>query len=128
MILRICNKNRCCLFFYRILIDMHKRTLRKRRTKRSSKRRSRSATRGWRKQSPGTHERTLMMRRCGKKCFLGPNKTFPICKKRTCKIDRRGVQAAFIRASQWGYKSIARRAKKILKTLKRKATSLKRKL
>jgi len=93
---------------------MPNRTLRKRRTKRKS----RSATRGWRKQSPGTHERTLMMRRCGKKCFLGPNKTFPICKKRTCKVDRRGVQAAYIRACQWGYKNIAKRAKKLLQTLK----------
>jgi hypothetical protein len=95
---------------------MPNRTLRKRRTKRKS----RSATRGWRKQSPGTHERTLMMRRCGRKCFLGPNKTFPICKKRTCKVDRRGVQAAFIRARQWGYTYIAKRAKKLLQSLKKK--------
>lgn len=92
---------------------MPKRTLRKRKTQR------RSATRGWRKQSPGTHERTLMMRRCGKKCFLGPNKSFPICKKYTCKVDKRGVQAAFIRARQWGYTNIAKRAKKLLMILKR---------
>jgi hypothetical protein len=99
---------------------MSKRTLRKRRTRSKKRHTKRSATRGWRKQSPGTHERTLMMRRCGKKCFLGPNKTFPICKKRTCKVDRRGVQAAFIRASQFHYRKIASRAKKLLKTLKKK--------
>jgi len=98
---------------------MPRRTLRKRRTKRSTKR-SKSATRGWKKQSPGTHERTLMMRRCGKKCFLGPNRTFPICKKHTCKVDKRGVQAAFNRARQWGYTHIAKRAMKLLKTLKHK--------
>ena len=93
---------------------MHKQTMRKRHTKRKS------ATRGWRKMSPGIHERTLMMRRCGKKCFLGPNKSFPICKKHTCNVDKRGVQAAFNRARQWGYTHIAKRAKKLLKTLKRK--------
>jgi len=106
---------------------MPKRTLRKRRTRSKKRHTRRSATRGWRKQSPGTHERTLMMRRCGKKCFLGPNKTFPICKKGTCKVDKRGVYAAFIRARQWGHTHIAKRAKKMLKTLKRSATSLKRK-
>ena len=88
---------------------MPRRTLRKQR---------KSPTRGWKKMSPGTHERTLMMRRCGKKCFLGPNQSFPICKKNTCKVDTRGVQAAFNRARQWGYTHIAKRAKKLLKTLK----------
>ena len=100
---------------------MPRRTMRKKRTKR------RSATRGWKKMSPGTHARTVMMRRCGKKCFLGPNKSFPICKKNTCTVDVRGVQAAFNRARQWGYTHIAKRARKLLKTLKRKATLLKRK-
>jgi hypothetical protein len=109
---------------------MPRRTLRKQRTKRSTKRstkRRKSVTRGWKKMSPGTHERTVMMRRCGKKCFLGPNKSFPICKKHTCKVDKRGVQAAFNRARQWGYTHIAKRAKKLLMTLKRNATLLKRK-
>lgn len=92
----------------------------RRRTGKKRKTLRKSATRGWSKQSPGTHSRTLMMRRCGKKCFLGPNKSFPICKKNTCKIDKRGVMAAFIRARQWGYTHIAKRAKKLLKTLKRK--------
>ena len=101
---------------------MPRRTLQKRRTKQRK-----SATRGWKKMSPGTHARTVMMRRCGKKCFLGPNKSFPICKKNTCKVDKRGVQAAFNRARQWGYTHIAKRAKKLLITLKRNATSLKQK-
>ena len=42
---------------------------------------------GWKRENPGTHQRTLMLKRCGPKCFLGPNKSFPICKKNTCKIS-----------------------------------------
>jgi hypothetical protein len=97
-----------------------------RRTLRKQQKQRKSATRGWKKMSPGTHERTVMIRRCGKKCFLGPNKSFPICKKYTCTVDKRGVQAAFNRARQWGYTHVAKKAKKLLKTLKRNATSLKR--
>ena len=77
-----------------------------------------SATRGWKKQQPGTHNRTVMMRKCGKKCFLGPNQSFPICKKNTCKISSKGVYAAYIRARQYrhikSYKNIATKANKIL--------------
>jgi len=40
-----------------------------------------SATRGWKRLKPGYHQRTVMLKKCGKKCFLGPGKTFPICKK-----------------------------------------------
>ena len=39
------------------------------------------ATRGWKKEQPSTHQRTVMLNRCGKKCFLGKDKKFPICKK-----------------------------------------------
>ena len=55
---------------------------------------------GWSKQQPGTHQRTVMMKKCGKKCFLGPNKTFPICTKNTCKVNKKGVMAAGDRARQ----------------------------
>jgi hypothetical protein len=57
---------------------------------------------GWLKEKPSTHQRTVMMRKCGKKCFLGPNKSFPICKKNTCKISRKGVYAAYVRSQEWG--------------------------
>ena len=33
-----------------------------------------STTRGWKNEKPGYHQRTVMMNRCGKKCFLGPGK------------------------------------------------------
>jgi len=60
-------------------------------------------TKGWGKVSPKrTRTRTRMMKRCGKKCFLGPNKSFPICNKGTCKINSKGVYSAYIRARQWG--------------------------
>lgn len=78
-----------------------------------------SVTRGWRKQSPGKHQRTTMRKSCGKKCFLGAKGSFPICKKRTCKVDKRGVYAAFIRARQWGHSAIAKKAKKILRSMRR---------
>ena len=69
---------------------------------------------GWKKEAPGTHQRTVMLKKCGKKCFLGPNKSYPICKKNTCKISRKGVYAAYVRARQYHKKSISKKAKKML--------------
>ena len=56
---------------------------------------------GWSKQQPGTRERSIMMDKCGKKCFLGPNKTFPICSKNTCAKNKKGIHAAYIRAREY---------------------------
>jgi len=74
---------------------------------------------GWKQEKPGFHQKTVMMRTCGKKCFLGPNKSFPICKKNTCKVSHKGVYAAYVRARQYSsknktYRKIASRAKKML--------------
>jgi hypothetical protein len=55
-----------------------------------------------------------MYERCGKKCFLGSKKSFPICKKKTCKISRKGVYAAYIRAKEWRHKTIAKKAHNLL--------------
>lgn len=84
-----------------------------------------SFIKGWSKQSPGTHERTFMLKRCGKKCFLGPNKSFPICKRGTCKRSRKGVYSAYIRAREYTtikntkkYRSIARTARNLLRNYK----------
>jgi len=80
-----------------------------------------SAVRGWAKLSPGTHQRTLMMKKCGKKCFLGPNKSFPICSKGTCKRNKKGIEAAYMRAREYitikgkqTYRNIANKAYKLL--------------
>jgi hypothetical protein len=77
------------------------------------------ATRGWKQQKPGYHQKTVMLSKCGKKCFLGENKSFPICKKNTCKISKQGLYAAYIRARQYRNKSskygkIAKKAEKML--------------
>ena len=78
-----------------------------------------SATRGWKNEQPGYHQRTVMLRKCGRKCFLGPKKSFPICKKNTCKVSSKGVYSAYIRARQYSskgrkYRNISRKAKKML--------------
>jgi hypothetical protein len=77
--------------------------------------------RGWANKSPGYHQRTVMLKKCGKKCFLGSNKTFPICTKNTCKINKKGIRSAYIRAREYmtirgtrKYRTIATRAKKML--------------
>lgn len=73
-----------------------------------------SATRGWKSQKPNYHQRTIMLKRCGKKCFLGPKKSYPICTKNTCKVNPKGVYSAFIRSRQFHRKNISRKANKML--------------
>lgn len=78
-----------------------------------------SPVRGWKREKPGFHQKTIMLRKCGKKCFLGKEKSFPICKKNTCKVSSKGVYAAYIRARQYSskgrrYKNVAAKAKKML--------------
>ena len=90
-------------------------------------------------------DRSALLAKCGHRCFLGPDKTFPICPRLgtrsgagagDCKIDRRGVAAAYSRAREWAsitarkkrssskaarshrkYTAIARKARVILSTL-----------
>jgi hypothetical protein len=76
-----------------------------------------SATRGWKRQKPGYHQRTVMLKRCGRKCFLGPGKSYPICTKNTCKVNPKGVYSAFIRSRQFHCGNISRRANKMLKRI-----------
>jgi hypothetical protein len=77
----------------------------------------RNVTRGWKNEKPSYKQRTQMLKRCGRKCFLGPKKSFPICKKNTCKISKKGVYSAYIRARQYHHKNISQKAKKILAKL-----------
>jgi hypothetical protein len=84
-----------------------------------------AATRGWKTEKPSFHQRTVMMKKCGKKCFLGPNKSFPICKKNTCKVSSKGVYSAYIRARQYRTKSrkymnISKKANKMLSKMRAK--------
>ena len=109
---------------------------------RKTRKRTRKAVpwKGWGKLAPHGKQRTTMYRKCGKKCFLGTkthgdkqHPDFPICAKGTCKVNKKGLYAAYIRAKQWGkkrssykgkarprmratyYRKIARKAKKMLK-------------
>ena len=104
-----------------------------------SRSRSSRGKRSWSRDAPKTvGERSAVLSKCGSRCFLGPSKTFPVCARLgsgagsgsgTCKVDRRGVLAAYIRAREWAsitarkkanarshrkYTAIARRAKSIL--------------
>jgi hypothetical protein len=95
-------------------------TTRKNRSKTGIKGRG-SYLKGWSKEQPSTHQRTIMMKQCGKKCFLGPKKSFPICSKNTCKVNKKGLHAAYIRAREYmtirgtqKYKKIANKAYKML--------------
>ena len=94
---------------------------------------------GWHKEAPFGKERTEMFHKCGKKCFLGKHTPtdklhpdFPICTKNTCKVNTKGLWAAYVRAREWGnkkktykglsqprhsrktYKKIANKARKML--------------
>ena len=78
-----------------------------------------SATKGWKNQKPSYRERSVMLKKCGKKCFLGTKKSFPICKKNTCKVSPRGVYSAYIRARQYSskgqkYRTVSKKANKML--------------
>jgi hypothetical protein len=73
-----------------------------------------SATRGWKNQKPGYHQRTVMLNKCGRKCFLGPEKSYPICTKNTCKVNSKGVYSAYIRSRQFHRTNISRKAKRLL--------------
>ena len=92
----------------------------------------------WSRVAPKTvGDRSALLSKCGRRCFLGPGKTFPICARlgsgsRHCNVDRRGVVAAYSRARQWAaitarkkrtsaahrrYTAVARRARVILSKL-----------
>ena len=78
-----------------------------------------SATKGWKNEKPGYLERRVMLKKCGKKCFLGTKKSFPICRKNTCKVSPKGVYSAYIRARQYSskgqkYRNISTKAEQML--------------
>jgi hypothetical protein len=83
-----------------------------------SKTRKNVPWKGWALEKPNYKQRGNMYKKCGKKCFYGKKTrgkktpSFPVCKKNTCKVSKKGVWAAYIRASEWG------KAKKTYKTSK----------
>ena len=85
-----------------------------------SKTRKNVPWRGWKSEKPGYHQKTIMMKKCGKKCFLGPRKSFPICKKNTCEVSKKGLYAAYVRSRQYHRNNISKKAKKQIKSMKQK--------
>jgi hypothetical protein len=66
------------------------------------------SSKGWAALAPGRRERNVMKKKCGAKCFLGPTNEscFPICAKGTCKINTKGIYAAYVRAREYGSKKM----------------------
>ena len=92
----------------------------------------------WNELKPNKTQRRKMMKKCGRRCFLGPNLSFPICAKNTCKRNKKGIFSAYIRAKQWGkprkfyknywgkphmkrkvYTRVAKRARKLMRKTRR---------
>ena len=110
-------------------------------TRRSNSRNSRNSRKtrksvpwsGWGKLSPNGSQRTRMYKKCGKKCFLGTktkgdkkHPDFPICAKNTCKVNKKGLWAAYIRAKQWGKSRKSYKSKGKMVTMRSKNGKTKR--
>ena len=65
--------------------------------------------------APKTHERTLMLKRCGPQCFLDAPR-YPVCVRRTCRVSKRGVRAAYNRSRQMHERKLSLKAKRLLKS------------
>ena len=73
---------------------------------------------GWKNEQPKGHQRTIMRKNCGSRCFLGKGKSYPICTKGTCKVNKKGVYSAYIRSRQYRKRRISKKAVKILKSMR----------
>ena len=69
--------------------------------------------------APGQHERRLMMKRCGNKCFLDAPR-YPICARHSCRISRRGLRAAYSRSRQMHENKLSLKARRITASTFRK--------
>ena len=74
---------------------------------------------GWKNEQPRGLQRTVMRRNCGSRCFLGKGKAFPICTKGTCKVNKKGVYAAYIRSRQYRkkHRRVSEKAAKMLRLM-----------
>ena len=82
----------------------------------TSKQKRKSPSNGWSKMAPKKgKDRNDMLKKCGSKCFLDPkNKKYPICAKGSCKVNKKGLHAAYSRSREWRHEKIASKAKKKL--------------
>ena len=66
----------------------------------------------WRRNQPTRRQRSLQLKRCGKKCFLGSKKSFPICNAGSCKPSKGGLIAAYVRSREMTRRARDRTIKK----------------
>lgn len=61
-------------------------------------------------------ERDRMARTCGKKCFAGSleARSYPICRKGTCRVEDKGLCAALYYAELLGEKALSRKLRKMM--------------
>lgn len=83
---------------------------------------------GWSLEKPTYRERTVMKKNCGSKCFLGKNKSFPICTRGTCQENDKGLWAAYVRAREFGSKNKIKKSKKHPQKVYRKIAQKSRKM
>lgn len=113
---------------------------RRRSSSRSSSNKDKHHSHSWKEDAPDKKEREEMLENCGRKCFLGPGTSFPVCTRGTCEINPRGVQSAYSRAREWasitshkkhnyknakthrGYVEVANRAKHLLKNMRSRSS------
>ena len=107
-------------------------------TKRLSKKRKPPPWEGWTNEKPKNKtERRSMRKTCGRKCFLAKEFRYPICKRNTCKVSRKGLWSAYLRGKHWSKKEIIhkglpksthravwKRAQKLLKTMRKPKKSI----
>lgn len=65
-------------------------------------------------ESPSKSARELMSKQCKKDCFLMQSELkFPVCDT-SCQYSCSGIHAAYVRAREWKYESVAIQAAKML--------------
>jgi hypothetical protein len=65
-------------------------------------------------------ERRKLLQTCGDSCMLLPEKLkFPVCNKNPppCTYNKRGINAAYVRARQWKYNDVADSVQRLRKKL-----------
>lgn len=88
--------------------------------KKSSRRSRASPSRGWGKVAPKTKSsRQSMKSKCGSRCFLQPKDLkFPVCNPKTCKVSCKGAVTAKVRAAQWKYPEVYKKASRLVERKK----------
>lgn len=73
-----------------------------------------SATSGWRAVAPRPGKQRHRMAKNHPECFLMPKEEkFPICAAGSSVKSCKGINAAYVRARQWGYMGVAKKARSL---------------